>query len=239
MAMTGRPGRTTSEGMGTARVLTRAARRVGLACLSAAMVGTLGCEWLSPSERDADRAAAEAPVAQAQPGQAVTGKVATPATTQPAGVRVPEDVIREAIGRLRNEAAQIKIVGRAIFPHEERRLGVISAALPRLEKALAVLEKGVADEPGLVRPALPATRPARVARTQPAEDRVLKPVADLVRRAIRQLEGESGRIQIVGRPLSPDEQQRVRVLGAAMVELRQALQILETGSAGKASLPAP
>ena len=205
--------------------------RLGLGLLAAAMVAAPGCEWLGLSEPATE--SASAPPAAAPEEQPAPPAAQAPAKspTKPAQTSAPEGLIRKAIEQLRGEAARLQIVGRPIFPPERKRLITISTALPHLQKALGVLEKGVAEGPKLKVPDLPMMQPVPGARTQPAPDPALKPAVGLVRQALDSLGNESASIQVVGRKLFPKEEQRVAVLDAAISELKKALDILGPGFA--------
>ena len=74
---------------------------------------------------------------------------------------------------------------------------------------------------------LGAAEPAQPAEAEPPTKLAGFSASELIRAALDRLDGESGRIQIQGRALSPEELKRLTVISDASRHLRKALEILE------------
>lgn len=76
---------------------------------------------------------------------------------------------------------------------------------------------------------LGAAEPAQPAEAEPPTKLAGFSASELIRAALDRLDGESGRIQIQGRALSPEELNRLTVIAAASRHLKKALEIIEKG----------
>jgi len=75
--------------------------------------------------------------------------------------------------------------------------------------------------------AVGAAEPGQPAEAEPTAKLAGFSAPELIRAALRRLDGESARIQIQGRALSPNELDRLKAIAAASQHLTKALEILE------------
>ena len=128
--------------------------------------------------------------------------------------------IQQAHLALKFEGNNLQIVGRALSPQEESRLNQLGTASELLEKAYSHLEtKPFPSDP--------------VNKTDGTAD-----AAALIQQTVNRLRGESGSLQVVGRALTPKEQQRVASLQATIDTLQAAWDALQNNSEESPLAPA-
>ena len=82
-----------------------------------------------------------------------------------------------------------------------------------------------------------AAEPGEAVQAEPPAKLAGFSAPELIRAALDRLDGESGRIQIQGRALSPEELNRLAILDKTIDHLQKALKTLEAG--GKRPAPGP